>query len=155
MNPAKTASKKRPAPGTTSPQQRPAPNTGRQDSSNPSDISQMSNDQFLAWGSPTNTLPYTDSNNAFGNENDMTRQRQPIPSTAQPSNQLVRRNQDPYLIDKPLDQSLWQKQAPETSSAPWVHEKDDRDLKKRALRAREEAIAKKKQIPPFIQKLSR
>ena len=155
MNPARTAFNKRPAPGTTPPQQRPALNTGHQDFSNPPDISQMSNDQFLAWGSPTNALPYNDAHNAFGNENDVTRQRQPFPSTTQPSNQLVRRNQDSYLIDKPLDQSLWPNQAPETSSAPWVHEKDDRDLKKRALRAREEAIAKKKQIPPFIQKLSR
>jgi len=72
------------------------------------------------------------------------------------SNQLVRRNQNQQLATRgrpgwPDANSNLQ---PQTT---WEHfeEEDERDLEQRALAAKRDAQAKRKQIPPFVQKLSR
>ncbi|EKG15969.1 Heat shock factor (HSF)-type DNA-binding protein [Macrophomina phaseolina MS6] len=72
---------------------------------------------------------------------------QRAPADQLPSNQLVRRSNNNQLTARdyggyaPVGQNGWDNE-------------DDEDLEAMALRARKEAQAKRKQIPPFVQKLS-
>lgn len=73
---------------------------------------------------------------------------QRVPTDQVPSNQLVRRSTNHQLTSR--DYGGYGN----VSQNGWENE-DDEDLEAMALRARKEAQAKRKQIPPFVQKLSR
>jgi heat shock transcription factor, other eukaryote len=72
-------------------------------------------------------------------------------STATPTNagELIRRNANTQLSVPALN--AWD----DAQVAPWEEYDDDDQLDQRALEAQREATAKKRQIPPFVQKLSR
>lgn len=72
---------------------------------------------------------------------------QRVPTDQVPSNQLVRRSTNHQLTSR--DYGGYGN----VSQNGWENE-DDEDLEAMALRARKEAQAKRKQIPPFVQKLS-
>ncbi|KAJ5688821.1 Heat shock factor (HSF)-type DNA-binding [Penicillium macrosclerotiorum] len=151
--------RKRPAPGTAPaghPQMGAVPNY---QPSNPN--SQLSNDQFLQWGQnpstntvnpssyadPSTYIPasYTGNQDSSGSNggtsNQLTRRQQP--------NQLVSRNrgyeQSPATYP---DQNSGQN----PGEGAWGESLEE--LYQRALTAKREAQAKRKQIPPFVQKLS-
>jgi hypothetical protein len=63
--------------------------------------------------------------------------------------ELVRRNANTQLSIPGLN--AWD----DAQVAPWEDYDDDDQLDQRALEAQREATAKKRQIPPFVQKLSR
>jgi heat shock transcription factor len=73
-----------------------------------------------------------------------------------PSTQLVRRHPNQQLVSRG---NGWQEMNNTTSQpgqGAWeAMEEGDEDLEQRALDAKKEAQAKRKQIPPFVQKLSR
>lgn len=147
--------RKRPAPGTTPvvhPQMGAASNFS---STNPG--SQLSNDQFLQWGQDpsnatsdasfsdtsynTGTYPTAVPTGSAAISNQLAR-RQP--------NQLVSRNrgyeQAPTYVDHTGN-------AGDGESGAWEESLDE--LNQRAEVAKREAQEKRKQIPPFVQKLSR
>jgi heat shock transcription factor, other eukaryote len=69
------------------------------------------------------------------------------------SGQLVRRNPNQQLATRA--QNAWgQYGSPEPGSA-WEAPDDDEELERKAVIAKKEAQSKRKQIPPFVQKLSR
>ncbi|CAL5871509.1 uncharacterized protein PFLUO_LOCUS5762 [Penicillium psychrofluorescens] len=147
--------RKRPAPGTTPaihPQMGAASNFS---STNPP--SQLSNDQFLQWGqdpsNATNATSFPDPSYNTGTYPTAV----PTGSAAisnqlarrQPSNQLVSRNrgyeQAPTYVDHAEN-------AGDGESGAWEESLDE--LSQRAEVAKREAQEKRKQIPPFVQKLS-
>ncbi|KAK0662688.1 Heat shock factor protein 2 [Lasiodiplodia hormozganensis] len=121
------------------------------------DPQQYSNDQFMSgWSDPAamNGVPaYTDPtlydpNLIAGLQNGMSYTNgQRLPADQVPNNQLVRRSNNHQLTSREyggynhMGQNAWENE-------------DDEDLEAQALRARKEAQAKRKQIPPFVQKLS-
>lgn len=152
--------RKRPAPGSTPavhPQIGAVPNLAP---ANPG--SQLSNDQFLQWGQNPSTnvmnasLPDPASYNSgtYAVPQDM-----PAPAVT-PANQLARRPPPNQLVSR----NRGFEQAPAAyadhggntgtgESGAWGESLDV--LYQRALAAKREAQAKRKQIPPFVQKLSR
>ncbi|KAJ5992076.1 hypothetical protein N7451_007800 [Penicillium sp. IBT 35674x] len=151
--------RKRPAPGTTPtvhPQMGAVPNYS---SANPN--SQLSNDQFLQWGqnpavNAVNTSPYAD-NPAYhqGNIN-----VQDVPAAATANNsQLARRQQANQLVSRnrgyeqaPVAYSEHNPSGNPGESGAWGESLEE--LYARAQAAKRESQAKRKQIPPFVQKLS-
>ncbi|KAJ5566711.1 uncharacterized protein N7459_010093 [Penicillium hispanicum] len=152
--------RKRPAPGTSPavhPQLGAVPNYP---SSNPG--SQLSNDQFLQWGqNPSanviNPASFTDPSSF--NPTGYAAPQDLSGSAATTSNQLTRRQQANQLVTR----NRGYEQAPTTYSDPntnsgqgesgaWGESLEE--LYQRALAAKKEAQAKRKQIPPFVQKLS-
>lgn len=151
--------RKRPAPGTSPPiyqQQVPGNMNDFSDGMGP----ELSNDQFLEWGQtgqPTST--YSGSSNYNFSAN-------PYPSNnTQASTQLARR---PVSQMIPLarqgdgihtGQWLDQLQATAGDAQPAEGSLGDDDdieeLERRAQIAKREAQSKRKQIPPFVQKLNR
>ena len=121
----------------------------------------MTNDQFLSWGSGSGVLPFSDSINPYGTislpDDDHIPRRQPSGSPSlPPNNQLIRRVHDQQLAQKnrgfaPSHQEGWR----DGQGQVWGHHEDGADLEKKATSAKRDALSKKKQIPPFIQKLSR
>ena len=147
-------SRKRPAPGTTpasfQQQMQPAAN-GYGGGLGP----QLSDDQFLQWGQtaqPTNAFndasTFSSSANNFGG------------NSVQPSNQLARR-----AVNLPVnrgraynDSNDLQWVDPANGNAQqldsaWADDLDE--LEQKAQVVKKEAQAKRKQIPPFVQKLNR
>ncbi|OOQ88954.1 heat shock transcription factor [Penicillium brasilianum] len=147
--------RKRPAPGTT-----PAVQHQLGNYPNPTPNSQLSNDQFLQWGQnpPANVAnasfvdPSAYNSAAYASSQDLSG---PAAST---SNQLTRRPQPNQLVSR----NRGYEQAPATYSdntaganngeGAWGESIEE--LYNRALAAKREAQAKRKQIPPFVQKLS-
>lgn len=124
--------------------------------------SQLSNDQFLQWGqNPASNVvnpSYPDANpyNAAAYSSN---QDTPA-STASASNQLARRqpsNQNQQLVSRNRGYEQSPTSVPESNnpgeSGGWGESLDE--LYQRALVAKRDAQAKRKQIPPFVQKLSR
>ncbi|KAJ5908694.1 hypothetical protein N7495_001376 [Penicillium taxi] len=151
--------RKRPAPGTVPavlPQMGTAPNY---QTSNPG--ATLSNDQFLQWGQ--NPAPNTVNNAAYVEPSAFSAtpyaanqdlSAQPVASASQitrrqPPNQLVTRNRG--YEQAPATYEPSQNLAPGESGA-WGESLEE--LYRRALIAKREAQAKRKQIPPFVQKLS-
>jgi heat shock transcription factor len=119
--------------------------------------SQLSNDQFLQWGqnAPPATNPSHPDVDSYppvsypGNIEGL----QPSNQLARrPANQLVARGRlhDPSLPSL-VDQSGVRSDGP--GDAGFLE--SEADLEQRALLAKKDAQAKRKQIPPFVQKLSR
>lgn len=151
--------RKRPAPGTTPavhPQIGAVPNF-----QNPNPNSQLSNDQFLQWGQnpPANVVntsfvdPSAYNTAAYASTQDL---NGPAAST---SNQLTRRPPTNQLVSR----NRGYEQAPATyaenaagaGTGEGVWGESIEELYNRAQTAKREAQAKRKQIPPFVQKLSR
>lgn len=108
----------------------------------------LSDDQFLQWGS--SAVPYTDNTAAYG-MNQQAYQQPPQTST-----QLTRR---------PATQAMtratgydgageWSDQNGAQSAAEGAWADDIQELEAKAQVAKKEAQAKRKQIPPFVQKLN-
>ncbi|KAK9545851.1 Heat shock transcription factor [Aspergillus fumigatus] len=148
--------RKRPAPGTTPtvhPQLSPISNYP---TANPG--SQLSNDQFLQWGqNPPNVItpPYTDAGSY--NVAPYTTNQDVPGATVTASTQLARRQLPNQLVNR----GRGYEQTPSVYSdhsggagepGGWGESLDE--LYRRALVAKREAQAKRKQIPPFVQKLS-
>ncbi|KAJ5786539.1 uncharacterized protein N7503_011751 [Penicillium pulvis] len=151
--------RKRPAPGTTPavhPQMGTVPNYS---SANPN--SQLSNDQFLQWGqnpavNAVNASSYAE-NPAYhqGNIN-----AQDVPAAATANNsQLARRQQANQLVSRnrgyeqtPVAYSEHNPSGNPGESGAWGESLEE--LYARAQAAKRESQAKRKQIPPFVQKLS-
>jgi heat shock transcription factor, other eukaryote len=70
-------------------------------------------------------------------------------TTLKNAGELVRRNANTQLSIQALNQ--WD----DAQVAAWEDYDDDDQLDQRALEAMRDATAKKRQIPPFVQKLSR
>lgn len=69
------------------------------------------------------------------------------------SGQLVRRNQNQQLATR--GRSPWDPYGSTPQPGPYENEDDDEELERKAVIAKKDAQSKRKQIPPFVQKLSR
>lgn len=152
--------RKRPAPGTTPTGHTQMGAVPNYSSSNPG--SQLSNDQFLQWGQN----PATDAGNpsSFADPSTYnpaayaTSQELSAPGAAS-SNQIARRQAANQLVSR----NRGYEQAPTVyqenngqgggESGAWGESLEE--LYRRALAAKRDSQAKRKQIPPFVQKLSR
>ena len=152
--------RKRPAPGTSPklhPQLGPVPNYAPSNSS-----SQLSNEQFLQWGQnpSANVIGPTSFGDvaSFNSAGHVVSQDLSGPVTSS-SNQLTRRQQANQVAtrNRGYDQVTAilepNANAGQGESGPWGESLEE--LYQRALAAKREAQAKRKQIPPFVQKLSR
>lgn len=115
----------------------------------------LSDDQFLQWGqNPAQVNPYQEMSNYNLAPN--TYPPNPVPTSTQltrrPINQLTTRA-------RPLDQSSglqWMDPAANTTQQTEGAWGDDiEELERKAQIAKRDAQAKRKQIPPFVQKLNR
>ncbi|QSS62970.1 heat shock transcription factor [Histoplasma capsulatum] len=141
-------SRKRPAPG--------ASPIARQHIG-PADL-QLSNDQFVQWAqsSPTHSEPPAALG---GSQQYSSAVPKPVDvDSLQASNQLTRRPGNQLVSRAQLhDQnaiSLMDPTRPRTDSRGDPDTETEAELAKRALLAKKDAQAKRKQIPPFVQKLS-
>ncbi|CAG8919359.1 unnamed protein product [Penicillium salamii] len=161
--------RKRPAPGTTPAvhsQMNPIPQ-GLQNFPTAAPGSQLSNDQFLQWGQnpPANTVNATALSDTPYNPTAFA----PPPDAAAPaataSNQLARRqtNQNQNQNQQMVSRNRGYEQPPASyvenggangngESGAWGESLEE--LYRRALAAKRDSQAKRKQIPPFVQKLS-
>lgn len=173
-----TAGRKRPAPG-ASPMTSQSAQPSQQMSSGLNFPQQsqgptgLDDDSAFDWSNP-NT--YTDPSAAtggfdsslYGSMNGLPQPANPNGSGSvgfaqgAPSNQLVRRNANTQLAPRNhggLSAEPWDfggtGAGMQTPGATWENSDDDEDLDQKALAAKKEAQAKRKQIPPFVQKLSR
>jgi heat shock transcription factor, other eukaryote len=112
----------------------------------------LSDDQFLQWGQdPQVQNAYQDASNYAMNSNSY------VANAQQPSNQLTRR--------PPMSQVVTRPRFENPTVQPWIEEPnsaldgawadDIQDLEQKAQVAKKDAQAKRKQIPPFVQKLNR
>jgi heat shock transcription factor len=135
------------------------------------DTANLGNEQLFNWSDPniTNNMSTAFPDNSTFDPNlyptfNGSAQQQSAQggSSIQASNQLVRRNtnhqlaarngqqvQDPWEQDFALTAGQGQQPGWETA------DDDEEELEQKALVAKKEAQAKRKQIPPFVQKLSR
>lgn len=120
---------------------------------------QLSNDQFLQWGQdPTGTA----SVNSPGFPVDVG-SYSPMAYTAGQDLPLAGNNVPNQLTRRPVNQLVSRNRGFDSGSQPLVEQPPEGDgwgeslaeLERRALIAKREAQAKRKQIPPFVQKLSR
>ena len=127
------------------------------------DTSANSADQFMDW----NTVealngagnPYDNNANVDANfYNNALSGLGSSSNAPMSSNQLVRRNTNQQLAARsaPMGGNLWQDQSTTGQVSEWPPaEENGEELERRALAAKKDAQAKRKQIPPFVQKLSR
>ena len=162
--------RKRGAPATNSPAQQPQQTFDGLPYQQSGDMSNQFGDQFLDWNQgdgSVNSLgaQYTDQpvydNNLYNtglNGNMAMDSAQGLgPAVPPNSTQLVRRNPNQQLATR--NRNSWPDSGSglQPSPAPYdqLDDEDERDLEQRALVAKREAQARRKQIPPFVQKLSR
>ncbi|KAI9370504.1 hypothetical protein BJX61DRAFT_87292 [Aspergillus egyptiacus] len=150
--------RKRPAPGTSPvvPQLGPLPNYP-QASGSP-----LSNDQFLQWGQNPSPSAVTSSSfadtNPYNSAAALHSAPQDVPGASATSNQIARRQPSTQLAsrsrsyEQPSASFPDQGAAASGESGGWSESLEE--LYQRALTAKREAQAKRKQIPPFVQKLS-
>lgn len=146
-------SRKRPAPGTS-------PVSYPQAMHNPTASAfadgmgpQLSNDQFLQWGQTGQNNPPQYNENSFAMNSNTYPQANP-----QPSNQLTRRPMAQLTSRGRVDEdpASWAEAGNAQAAKPDSDWSDDiADLEAKAQVAKREAQAKRKQIPPFVQKLNR
>ncbi|OQV00685.1 hypothetical protein CLAIMM_06150 [Cladophialophora immunda] len=150
-------SRKRPAPGAdpvSYPAQMQNPAPAFNDGLGP----QLSNDQFLQWGQsgqPVAGPSYNDTSFGMNASAYPANNPQPVP---QPSNQLTRRPvaQLASRVPQPNEDGNNWMEHPNGGAHPTNPEWEDdiAELEARAQVAKREAQAKRKQIPPFVQKLN-
>jgi heat shock transcription factor len=151
-------SRKRPAPGTS-------PAVQNQPAQPAFAPAQLSNDQFLQWGQPQNGNypdPTTFNTNIYGGE--QVSQGPYPPSVPATSTQLARRPMNRSLVST-APRSFDDMNDPwggfggdpmDVQNSNGMEESDNIELlEEKAAVAKREAQAKRKQIPPFVQKLSR
>lgn len=148
-------SRKRPAPGSS------PLGPERQITSSP----QMSTDQYLQWHQQdlNNGIPsYPDAPaNYNANVYHGMSQAQHMATTTPASKELARIPGDQQIVSRTaynnVGNDAWpivsEEGLPQPSKQPWLNNSDD--LEQKAQLARRETQAKRKQIPPFVQKLSR
>jgi hypothetical protein len=137
------------------------------------DLSSLTNDQFLSWGTNNNSVPsYADTTGIFtgglGMQDPLMNQDSfnSMPSLQHSNSQLVRRNLNTELSVRGRDELAGQPQQQQqdvwsgfdgNNGAVINLDEDNDQLTERAAAAEKDARAKKppKSIPPFIQKLSR
>jgi heat shock transcription factor len=151
--------RKRPAPG-TSPVVH--PQLGQLPNYPPTSGSPLSNEQFLQWGqtpaSNTVAAPSFPALNSYNNAAVPSTSTQDIPSASTVSNQIARRQTPNQLVNRNRayeqpSATLPEQDAGSGESGGWSESLEE--LYQRANTAKREAQAKRKQIPPFVQKLSR
>ncbi|KAJ5664815.1 uncharacterized protein N7477_007263 [Penicillium maclennaniae] len=151
--------RKRPAPGTAPTGQAPMSAVPNYSSSNPG--SQLSNDQFLQWGqnpatSASNSSSFADSS-TYNPAAYATSQELSAPGAAS-SNQLARRQAANQLVsrNRGYEQSptVYQENNGQDGGQSGAWGESLEELYQRALAAKRDSQAKRKQIPPFVQKLS-
>lgn len=146
-------SRKRPAPGTS-------PMIHQQIHSIPNfpiPDSQLSNDQFLQWGqnapaAPNPPHPDVDPYPPVSYPGNIEGLQPSNQLTRRPGNQLVTRGR---LHDPNLPSMIDQGGVRSNGQGDTALVESEADLEQRALLAKKDAQAKRKQIPPFVQKLSR
>lgn len=145
--------RKRPAPGTSPivPQMAPIPTT------NPG--TQLSNDQFLQWGqNPSNMInPSFPDPSAYNPVGAFPPNQDMHSATAVPG-QIARRNPQNQLVNR--SRGYGQPPVPYgdhggSTGDPVASEENLDELYRRASAAKKDAQARRKQIPPFVQKLRR
>jgi len=120
------------------------------------DLPQASNDQYMDWDG----LEALNNSNALGDASSFDPSFYVAPANGQTdganlaptSNQLVRRNGNQQLAARSRN-GAWE-DINGGPPQPWEEEEDE-NLDDKALMAKRDAQAKRKQIPPFVQKLSR
>lgn len=125
--------------------------------------SQLPNDQYLRWGQNSQMNGATGYPDPTGNfsPNLYNGMAQPQEKTTQTSNQLTRRATNQQLVTRAgfssTNNDAWPAFVEGVTQQPgdeaWVN--DDEELERKALIAKRDAQAKRKPIPPFVQKLSR
>ncbi|KAL3458944.1 hypothetical protein BJX64DRAFT_209630 [Aspergillus heterothallicus] len=150
--------RKRPAPG-TSPVVH--PQLGQLPNYPPSSGSPLSNEQFLQWGqnppSSAVAVPSFPSLNSYNTSAGQAAPTQDIASAPTASNQIARRQPANQLVNRNRtyeqpSASFPDQDAGSGESGGWSESLEE--LYQRANAAKREAQAKRKQIPPFVQKLS-
>ncbi|KAI1615679.1 heat shock transcription factor [Exophiala viscosa] len=144
-------SRKRPAPGADPipfPPQMPNPTPAYNDGLGQN----LSNDEFFQWGQTGQTVPAYNDNNFALNANTYPH------VNAQPSTQLTRRPMTqlaaPLRTRMSEDGSAWIDPTNGAQSMDSAWEDDISALEARAQVAKRDSQAKRKQIPPFVQKLN-
>lgn len=125
-------------------------------------------DHLVRWNSPDNANGFSEDGSqaipSYGMPQVPAQYPQPIPAT--PSNMVARRQMNRALVPTAGrsyegTSDPWSSLVPgdATTLDPAVNEMNEQDnlahLEQQALKAKREAEAKRKQIPPFVQKLSR
>ena len=115
----------------------------------PPSMNQLSDDQFLQFSQSTQAPnAYQEANSyAMGNNNYP-------PTNQQPSNQLSRRPMN-QVVARPRYESPTTQAWPDNQNGDSVWADDIQELEQKAQVAKRDAQAKRKQIPPFVQKLNR
>lgn len=141
--------RKRPAPGASPvvPQMGPMP-------TNPGN--QLSNDQFLQWGQNPSTMLNTSFPDA-GGYNPTFPSNQDLHPAAAPPGHLTRRHAQNQLVNRNRGYEQppvpYMEHSGSNGGSAWEENLDE--LYKRAMAAKRDAQARRKQIPPFVQKLRR
>lgn len=158
--------RKRPAPGTAPvvpPQVNPLSHGLQNFPTTANPNSQLSNDQFLQWGQnpPTNTVNTSAISDNSYNAAGFAPPKDASAPAATESNQLARRQANQSQM---ISRNRGYEQPPASyvenggsngngESGAWGESIEE--LYRRALAAKRDSQAKRKQIPPFVQKLSR
>lgn len=117
-------------------------------------------DQYMNWNDPTMATDmnafndpnlYDYGNSAMGGHNRVVSLEGLNDGTEMNSGQLIRRNQNQQLASR---RGQWDG-FPSPTQQQWETVDDDEELEQKAAIAKKDAQAKRKQIPPFVQKLSR
>lgn len=120
----------------------------------------MPTEQYMNWndsalGADLNAFNdptlYDYGNSAMGNHNRVVSLEGLNDGTEMNSGQLVRRNQNQQLASR---RGQWDG-FPSPTQQQWETVDDDEELEQKAAIAKKDAQSKRKQIPPFVQKLSR
>ena len=133
---------------------RPAPGADTQPAMYSQNIGQpLSDDQFLQWGQSAqvpNPQGYQDASVYGANPSNF------AANNNQPSNQLTRRPPMSQVVTRPRYESAsvqpWVEEPNSATESAWADDINDLELKAQA--AKKDAQAKRKQIPPFVQKLN-
>lgn len=149
---------------TSNSQQVPAQPT---DFSGVGDASQLSDEAFLAWGNAMQNESMSAFDQSIGGPTEVSALQTPVQNNQimTPSTQLVRRNPQQQLATRGrsftpgANGDMWAPEVVDGSGTSWPPQdvQDVDELERRAAEAKREAQSKRppKQIPPFIQKLSR
>lgn len=158
MSMSQVRTRKRPAPGSSPLDAAPSTNPNTTGIPQNTGASQMATNQYLQWP-PQNQNSYPDPSNSYeSNSYKETGHSHGLPMT--PSDQLATRSTSQQLVPRVdyngLSNGTWPGLVDgvgQPTSGALLNQNDDLDRK--ADVAKRETQAKRKQIPPFVQKLSR
>ncbi|QIW99022.1 hypothetical protein AMS68_004540 [Peltaster fructicola] len=155
MQSSSSANRKRPAPGTTPMTQQPLDTSAYDFTQVPTDFSNydFSTDSFTQPDVTYADTSYNDSNAFASGLNNNNTQYPAFSSNiaAQPtSTELVRRTRNQQLAARNGQQEQWS----EYPASGQTDDEDEQELERKIASAKRDAQGKRKQIPPFVQKLS-